>query len=140
VRLVCEFLPIFPLSSLTAARQVVAAHDPEVAGILVDNLHLSRSGGVPSDLVDIDPRRLPYLQVADAPADRPSDFGGLLNEALHGRSIPGEGALPVADLLAVVPAVPLSFEVRSRALRDGWPDPVERASMLLSRVRGLERS
>ena len=140
VRLVCEFLPIFPLSSLTAARQVVAAHDPEVAGILVDNLHLSRSGGVPSDLVDIDPRRLPYLQVADAPADRPSDFGGLLNEALHGRSIPGEGALPVADLLAVLPAVPLSFEVRSRALRDGWPDPVERASMLLSRVRGLERS
>ncbi|MFM8531939.1 MAG: sugar phosphate isomerase/epimerase family protein [Ilumatobacteraceae bacterium] len=138
VRLACEFLPAFPLSNLAIAEAIVQNHDPEVAGILVDNLHLSRSGGVPADLARVDPRRFPYLQVADAPAELPSDFRELAREAMHGRSVPGDGALPIDELLAAVPAVPLSFEVRSRALRDGWPDPVERASMLLSRVRGLE--
>lgn len=140
VRLVCEFLPIFPLATLSMAEEVVARHAPEVAGILVDNLHLSRSGATPTDLVAIDPQRFPYLQVADAGAVRPADMGGLLDEALNGRLVPGDGELPIAELLSVVPEVPLSFEVRSRVLREGWPDPVERASMLMNRVRALENS
>jgi hypothetical protein len=35
-------------------------------------------------------------------------------------------------LLNVLPAgLPLSIELRSKALRDGWPDPVARARRLL---------
>ncbi|MFM9036447.1 MAG: sugar phosphate isomerase/epimerase family protein [Actinomycetota bacterium] len=132
VRLVCEFLPIFPLSTLAMALDVVRSHDPSVAGILIDNLHLSRSGATPSDVATVDPSRLPYLQIADAPTTRPSDFAGLLNEALNARLLPGDGELPIEELLAVVPDVPLSFEVRSRRLRDDWPDPVERARVLLN--------
>jgi sugar phosphate isomerase/epimerase len=132
VRLVCEFLPIFPLRSLAMALEVVAPHDPSVAGVLIDNLHLSRSGGSIADLAGIDPARLPYLQIADAPAQVPIEPMALLDEAINGRLLPGDGALPIDELLAAVPEVPLSFEVRSRALRDGFTDPVERARHLLA--------
>jgi sugar phosphate isomerase/epimerase len=133
VRLVCEFLPIFPLRSLSMALDVVAPHSPTVAGLLVDNLHLSRSGSHPEDLRHVDARRLPYLQIADAPDVVPTEFMALLDEALNGRLLPGEGALPITELLSTVPDVPLSFEVRSRHLREHFSDPVERARYLLDR-------
>lgn len=140
VTLVCEFLPIFPLRSLSMANDVVTRHPVEVAGILIDNLHLSRSGGAIDEVREIDARRFPYLQIADAVANAPTEFGALLDEALNGRLLPGDGALPITELLAAVPRVPLSFEVRSRALRDGFSDPVERARHLLrsaERVKAL---
>ena len=62
----------------------------------------------------IRPSLLPYLQIADAPA-RPPDPAHLREEALHGRLLPGEGDLPLAETLAAVPSVPLSVELRSRA-------------------------
>lgn len=135
VRLVCEFLPIFPLRTLTMASEVVAPHDPSVAGVLVDNLHLSRSGGSVADVAALDPARLPYLQIADAPGEIPTEPMALLDEAINGRLLPGEGALPIDELLAAVPDVPLSFEVRSRSLRDDFTDPVERARHLLDAAR-----
>lgn len=131
VTLVCEFLPIFPLRSLAMANDVVSRLPVDVAGILVDNLHLSRSGGTIDEVREIDVHRFPYLQIADAVANGPSEFSALLDEALNGRLLPGDGALPIEELLAAVPLVPLSFEVRSRALRDGFTDPVERARHLL---------
>lgn len=139
VRLVCEFLPIFPLRSLAMALEVVAPHPTSVAGVLIDNLHLSRSGGSVADLAAVDPARLPYLQIADAPAEAPTEPMALLDEAINGRLLPGEGALPIDELLNAVPDVPLSFEVRSRALRDGFTDPVERARHLLAAVRRRTR-
>lgn len=134
VRLACEFLPIFPLNTLATALSIVGPHSPDVAGVLVDNLHLARSGGRPAEVSGIDRRRLPYLQIADAPFEPPTDATSLLDEALNGRSIPGDGGLPIDELLSVVPDVPLSFEVRSRALRDGFSDPVERATFLFERI------
>jgi sugar phosphate isomerase/epimerase len=135
VRLVCEFLPIFPLRSLAMALEVVAPHPADVAGVLIDNLHLSRSGGSVADLASVDRARLPYLQIADAPAEQPTEPMALLDEAINGRLLPGDGALPIDELLAAVPEVPLSFEVRSRALREGFTDPVERARHLLAAAR-----
>jgi sugar phosphate isomerase/epimerase len=110
-----------------------------VAGILIDNLHLSRSGGSVAQLAALDPARFPYLQIADAPAQVPTEPMALLDEAINGRLLPGQGALPIDELLAAVPHVPLSFEVRSRDLRDGFTDPVERARHLLHAVRQQAR-
>ncbi|MEY3494011.1 MAG: hypothetical protein RL413_1429 [Actinomycetota bacterium] len=137
VTLVCEFLPIFPLKSLSMARDVVSRHPIDHAGILIDNLHLSRSGGTIDDVRSIDVRRFPYLQIADAPSLAPAAFPELLDEAINGRLLPGEGGLPIDELLGAVPLAPLSFEVRSRALRDGFSDPAERSRHLFERVRGL---
>lgn len=128
IRLVLEFLPILGVRTLPQAVSIVAAADHPSLGVLVDNLHLSRAGHVPSDLVSVDAKLLPYIQVCDAPAE-PADASipALLHEALHGRQLPGEGGLPIAELLAVVPKVPISLELRSEHLRTSYPDPVERS-------------
>ena len=130
VKVVCEFLPIFPLNTLSMAAEIVATANVTNGGVLIDNLHLSRSGSSIEEVRAMPTELFPYLQICDAPAERPADFGALLDEALNGRLCPGEGSLPIAELLWAVPDVPLSFEVRSKFLRD-ITDPVERAKHLL---------
>jgi sugar phosphate isomerase/epimerase len=131
INVVCEFLPIFPLNTLSMAAEIVADSRATNGGVLIDNLHLSRSGSSVEDVQAMPIELFPYLQICDAPAERPTDFGGLLDEALNGRLCPGEGSLPIVDLLQAVPDVPLSFEVRSKFLRD-ITEPIDRAKHLLT--------
>jgi sugar phosphate isomerase/epimerase len=119
--------------TLPEALAIVMAADRPNGGILVDALHLARSGGQPDDLADVPPALLPYLQLADAPTDAPDD---LYEEAVHGRLLPGDGQLPLAALLAAVPGVPVSLELRSRALRDAY-EPQRRAEVVLAAFAGL---
>lgn len=128
IRLVLEFLPILGVRTLPQALSIVQTANRPRLGVLVDNLHLSRAGHQPGDLAAIDAYLLPYIQVCDAPA-APADttMPALLHEALHGRLLPGDGSLPISELLAVVPDVPLSMELRSESLRTAFPDPVDRA-------------
>ena len=126
------------MKSLAAALDIVAAAGPD-AGLLIDPLHYARTGSVPADLSEVDPHRLPYAQFCDAPASGPppSDVPAIIHEALDLRLMPGDGGLPLRELLAAMPPqIPLSIELRSAALRDGWPDPAERARVLLEATRG----
>lgn len=136
IALVLEFLPALSTRTLAQATAIVerVAH-PQV-GVLIDALHLARAGETPGDVRRVSSHLLPYLQLCDAPAtiDDTSPMG-LIHEALHARLLPGQGALPLDELLAAVPGVPLSFEVRSAHLRDTIPDPVERARAVLASVR-----
>jgi sugar phosphate isomerase/epimerase len=130
-----EFLPIFKVSTLAEALSIVDEAGRPNGGVLVDTLHLFRSGGTVAELADAyaaAPHRFPYLQIADAPATAPTDMAGLYDEAVNGRLLPGEGALPIADVLAAVPDVPLSFEIRSAHLRTEFPDPTDRARIVKS--------
>ncbi len=140
VTVVLEFLPIFAIRNLEEAMQVVRAAGRPNSGVLVDTLHLARSGGTSTDLLDAGAVLFPYLQLADAPWEPPADgMSGLLHEALHGRLLPGEGQLPLAAVLAAVPDVAVSVELRSQRLCADYPDPVGRARAVLaatSRVVG----
>jgi len=131
IRVVCEFLPIFPLNTLTMAAQVVVDAARPNGGVLVDNLHFSRSGATFDQLSGFDRSLFPYIQIADAPATVPTTLEALLDDAVNGRMCPGEGGLPITQMCAAIPEVPISFEVRSRALREGFNDDVERARHLL---------
>ncbi len=133
VRIVLEFLPIFTIATLADALGVVQEVDSPSAGVLVDTLHLARSGGGPADLVDVPPELLPYLQLADAShrLDDPTP-ARLRDEALHGRLLPGQGELPLGETLVRVPDVPVSVELRSQALMQAFPDPTDRARAVLT--------
>lgn len=137
MRAVLEFLMIGAVRSLDAALDVVRDVDHPAGGVLVDALHLQRSGGRPDDLLDVAPALLPYAQLCDAPAELAgSSHRDFLVDAVDGRSAPGEGGLPLERLLACLPAdLPLSLEVRSRHYREMFPDPVERARAVLARTR-----
>jgi sugar phosphate isomerase/epimerase len=134
---VLEFLPITEIRTLADALDVVRDVAHPSSGILVDALHLARTGGKPDDLRALEPALLPYAQPADAPLAPPgTDRGSLLREALDGRLLPGEGALPLREWLDALPAdVPLSPEIRSRALRERYPDIVERARVIAAATR-----
>lgn len=139
VRCVVEFTPILSIPDLDTALAVVETVGRPNAGILVDNLHLARSGGSPEDLAGIDPALMPYVQLCDAPAEAPDDLFG---DALQGRCLPGDGGLPVTEYLQIVPAsTPLSAEVLSASLRVSHPDPLDRARAVLTATRAaLERA
>lgn len=109
VTLVLEFLPIFSIGSLTAAVDAVRVIGAPNLGVLVDTLHLDRSGSSLADLAaDLD--LFPYLQLADAPPLVDASPKVLRDEALHGRLLPGEGSLPLAGVLATIPDVPISVD------------------------------
>ncbi len=136
VVIVLEFLPIFTVASLADAVGIVEEVGHPAGAVLVDTLHLSRSGGQPDDLRAVPSRLLPYLQVADAP-EEPPDRDQLRDEALHGRLLPGDGALPLAATLVAVPDVPLSLEIRSATLMASHPEATERARAVLAATRRL---
>jgi sugar phosphate isomerase/epimerase len=131
--LVLEFLPALGVKTLAqASRLVTAINRPELC-VLVDSLHLARAKETPSDIARLPSSLFPYVQLADAPLVPPGeDYPTLIDEALNGRLLPGEGKLPLIELLRTVPAVPVSVELRSRALMSDFPDPIDRATAVLS--------
>lgn len=140
VTLCLEFLPIFSVGSFGAAIDVVRRVDCPNVGVLVDSLHLARSGQSPADLVaEID--LVPYVQLADAPASAAETGAvGLREEALHGRLLPGHGNLPLDDFLTVTAGRPISVELRSRDLNRAYPDATQRAVVVRQATqRALER-
>ncbi|MEN2740411.1 sugar phosphate isomerase/epimerase [Microbacterium sp. X-17] len=128
VRLSLEFMPYRAISSLAHAIRLVKAVDAEGVGLCVDALHLARSGGTPADVAAVDPGLLAVVQVCDAPAVSPA-FDALPEEARYGRLLPGDGELPLAELVAAVPAeVPLSIEVPLRERAGASPTELARAA------------
>jgi sugar phosphate isomerase/epimerase len=113
-----EFAIYTGVRTLAHAAHVVARSKRPNAAVLIDALHFSRSGGVPGDIARVDPSRFRYAQICDAGPDMPGpgDVPALVREARTGRLLPGEGVLPLADLVAALPAgVPLAIEAPSRA-------------------------
>ncbi len=138
LRVVLEFLAITEIDSLAKAVEVVADVAHPAGGILVDTLHLQRTGARADDLRALDPTLLPYLQLCDATADLVDDSPeGLLEDALYLRRLPGEGELPLEDMLSAIdPRLPLSMEVRSRDLAQRFPEDAQaRAAYILAATR-----
>lgn len=137
LRACLEFMRFTSVQTLAEALAVLRAADHPAGAVLVDMLHLIRSGGGSGDLEGVDPNLLPYTQLCDAPAVAADDsINGLIDEALNGRLLPGHGALPVADILARLPAdCAVSCEILSAALRERFPDPRARAQAIADATR-----
>jgi len=130
LRVALEFGAFTDVPTLAAATAILRQAAQPNQALLVDALHLQRSGGRPADLLPLPADWFSYAQLCDAPLSGPSasDRAAIRDEAVDHRLCPGEGALPLADLLQALPAqLPLSVEVRSRRLRDDYPDFVARA-------------
>jgi sugar phosphate isomerase/epimerase len=107
-----ELMPWRTIGSLPAAASVVREAGRPNGAVLVDALHLSRSGGVPEDLRTLPREAIRSAQLCDAPAARPATTEALIAEARGGRLLPGEGVLPLGGLLAELPDhIVLSVEV-----------------------------
>ena len=130
VRIALEFMLFSSVQTLAAARAIVSAANSPAAALLIDPLHLDRAGSTPAEVAALPSAWLPYAQFCDAPIAHiaPNDHSALLEEARDDRLMPGEGVLPLTALLrALPPGTPISVELRSRQLREKYPDPINRA-------------
>jgi sugar phosphate isomerase/epimerase len=113
-----EFAIYTGVRTLAHAAHVVALSKRANASVLIDALHFSRSGGLPAHVAAIESSLFRYAQICDASADMPEphDTPALVREARTGRLLPGQGVLPLADLVAALPpALPLAIEAPCRA-------------------------
>jgi sugar phosphate isomerase/epimerase len=117
LRVDLEFMRWRAIGSLPQAEAIVRGAGKANGTILVDALHLHRSGGKPGDLISIPAHHLRAVQICDAVADMPASDAAIIAEAREGRLPPGEGALPLGELLEALPAdASLSVEMPLPAL------------------------
>lgn len=136
IRACLEFMRFSGCGDLPSA---LAAAAPAGAAVLVDVLHLDRSGGRAGELADAvtdhGTAMFPYVQVCDAPARSP-DPDSLRDEAVRDRLLPGDGDLPLAAVLEVLPATtPMAVEAPTRELSALASAPRAAATM-----RALQRT
>jgi sugar phosphate isomerase/epimerase len=135
LRVMLEFLPYTEIRSLAEAHAVLEEIKPANAGILVDALHLSRSGGSPADLASYDPALFSLVHLCDAPAE-PPPFEGLRAEARGGRLYPGEGGLWLEQFVRAFPE-DVAFAIEAPTSRHAALPPVERAKKAADASRAL---
>ena len=124
-----EAIPYMQVKTLADAAVLVGESG---GGIIIDPLHLQRSGGTPDDVRSLDPKLIAYCQLCDAPLAAPHDLPrppelprgqsveGITDLALEARAVrllPGDGELPLAEIISALPAgLPLSVEAPNIAL------------------------
>jgi sugar phosphate isomerase/epimerase len=117
LRVDLEFMRWRAIGSLPQAEAIVSGADKSNGAVLVDALHLDRSGGKPGDLISVPARYLRAAQLCDAAAKITTTDAAFIAEAREGRLPPGEGTLPLGALLDALPAdTSLSVEMPMPAL------------------------
>ena len=137
IRPMLEFMIYRSVGTLAdAVRMVDRVRHPNL-GICVDALHLSRSGGSPESLRNVDPGLLGYAQICDAPGTLPP-AAQIPLEARSDRLDPGEGPL-AAGRAAGRPAAGHPRSVEAPSLRVAHLSCVQRAQAAARSTRALLR-
>jgi sugar phosphate isomerase/epimerase len=132
-----EFLPWSPVPDLRAALEVAELAGRANGGVTLDVWHHARSGGRTDDVRAAAAARILAVQLSDAPAEPEADP---IEETLHRRLLPGEGAIDLVGILRALTAIdapaPLGVEVFSDALAALPPaEAARRAGDALRAVR-----
>ena len=138
MRVALEFGIFTEVKDLQAALGLLDRIDHPLKALLIDPIHVDRSGSSIAEIAKLDPALLPYAQFCDAPAERPdpADFNAVIRDAIDLREQCGEGALPLAALYQALPSgIPLAIELRSETLRDAFPHPALRAAAVAGATR-----
>ncbi|EFG79377.1 AP endonuclease, family 2 [Mycobacterium parascrofulaceum ATCC BAA-614] len=104
--------------------------------LLIDTMHVVRSGSSAADLAAIDPTRIGYAQLNDTTL-RPRTEN-YMEEAMFERMVPGEGELPLRDILSVLPSdIVIELEVPRRQLALAGVSPIDRLRPCVGAARRL---
>jgi sugar phosphate isomerase/epimerase len=96
------------IADLPSALAAVEYVDRDEISLLIDTMHVARFGATADELRSVPAQRIGYIQLSDT----------TLQPRMKERMVPGEGELPLADLLAALPddrVVGLEIPLRSRA-------------------------
>ncbi|MHA3790622.1 TIM barrel protein [Sphingomonas sp. YL-JM2C] len=111
---VLEFVPGLPVETLPQAVKLIAETGQKNLRLLIDAMHFFRGGGTADEIRELPLATIGYVQLCDAPLDGAGlDY---MSEAMSARRIPGEGAFPLREFVAALPAeIPLGLEIPNTA-------------------------
>ncbi len=117
VRLTLEFLPESAIPDLATAQRIVSGVGSKNLTLLLDTWHFARSGGTLGQLRDVPQGLIGGVQISDRREPPP----GTPYTPMGGRLLPGEGELPLVDLLKGLlsqePGLTVAVEVFSEELK-----------------------
>ena len=132
IRVCLEFAQFTSVKNLDAALAFVDAVNHPAAGILIDLMHINRAGDA---LPDLESSLFPYIQACDFYQDS-SELDGMdyITAAVDGRCCLGEGEARQKNLEQICQSSKdVSLEIRSKDLRDSFPDPFVRGEEIFNR-------
>jgi sugar phosphate isomerase/epimerase len=131
-----EFAPSLAIPDLPSALRVVSHVGRPDFKLLIDTMHLVRSGAGPADIAALDPDLIGYVQVSDAPlAPR---FESYFEESMFERAVPGEGGLGLKGVVTALPGDRVySLEVPLRGEAEAGVGPHERLGKCVEALRRL---
>jgi sugar phosphate isomerase/epimerase len=126
-------LTIADVSSALAAKQYVGRGEFR---LLIDTMHLVRSGSGATDLAAVGADQIGYAQLNDTTLRPGAD--NYMEEAMFERMVPGEGELPLHDLVSALPGdIVLEIEVPRRSLALAGVSPIDRLRPCVDAARRL---
>jgi sugar phosphate isomerase/epimerase len=104
--------------------------------LVIDTMHVCRTGTTPADLAALPPGAVGYIQLCDVP--RIPLIPDYVAECTSERLVPGDGELPLAELLAALPRdVVVGVEVPQRARARAGVGALERIRPAVEATRRL---
>ncbi|WP_116138152.1 sugar phosphate isomerase/epimerase family protein [Trinickia diaoshuihuensis] len=114
-----QFMPWRQVASFDDALDIVIAAAQSNGSVLVDALHLWRSGGSALDVCAAPPGTVRSVQLCDAGPFAPASMHARITENRSGRLVPGKGTLPLPELLAELPeGTAISLAVPMTGVKD----------------------
>jgi sugar phosphate isomerase/epimerase len=131
-----EFLPGLPIADLPSALAAIRRIGRPDFRLLIDMMHIFRSGGSVADLAALDPSQVGYIQICDVPLVQTEM--SYADEARYERRPPGEGELPLLDALEALPRdLVIGLEVPMLSRAQAGLGPRERLSGPVQATREL---
>ncbi len=131
-----EYMPAMPIGTLEAAIGLVSGSGRPNAKVLIDAMHLYRSGGTAAEVAALDPARIGYAQMCDVPLVSTHEDYSI--EARFDRRVAGDGELPLKEFVDALPkdcVIGLEVPMRDKAL--AGIGPVERLRPAIKAARTL---
>jgi sugar phosphate isomerase/epimerase len=131
-----ELCPVLTINNLDSALAAVRHVGRPDFNLLLDTMHLGRSGASAAQLAALDPALIGYVQLCDAP--RVPKEPNYLKEATFERMVPGEGEMPLREYLAALPQhVTISLEVPLQSQAEAGIGPEVRVRHCVDAARRL---
>lgn len=131
-----EFSPGLAIADLPTALDAVRAVGRPDFRLLIDTMHLVRSGSGPAEVAAVDPDLIGYIQLSDFPLV-PS-IPDYMEEACFERMVPGIGEAPLLEILDALPRDPvIGLEVPLRSQANAGVGPHERLTRCVDATRKL---
>lgn len=131
-----EYMPFVAIDSLAKALDCANACDSGTGSVLLDAMHVFRTGTSLADIAALDPAIIGHVQLCDARSDwADSDY---MDRAKFDRLSLGEGDLPLREFLGALPTdILVGLEVPERARCLNGADHRSRLRELLDRAHAF---